>query len=624
MTHQLHLHILVCRDGRSGFFKDMTATEYAAVTTAVVAAVAGIAGAYMLNIKTMKKVDKVPSVLTADNVGPKICQRISTSIDKILGDSLIKMVRQLQFWYDEGLGEEDMLALTERLVETATICHSDFKVPKVRFGKTELQMPIVTCGGMRVQKTWVPDNLPISSSKSSVLNHPSQGNLLQLLRLCFKMGINHFETARFYGTSEMQFSDALWTLMENGEIKREDFILQTKIPVTESRAKWEELFEQSWNHFGERFGYVDLMAFWCISSKTQVKQVLSDLPDMPMAAALDCQKAGKIKHIGFSTHGSADNILTLINSEKFSYVNLHYHYFGSYHAEGTIDGIGGQGNQNAVKRALELDMGVFNISPIDKGGSLYVPSKTVVRLLGPRINPIAFANLTSWETNKFHTVSVGFARFSDLEESLDAARTYACGNFQGNLKAVENRLAVHMQEKLGSDWAAKGLLNIPSCEAVATDGTAIGHVLWCYNLVKSFGMYDFAKARYSKLEEQAWKKAKSYEENMKKVPTANMGRCFDPTVDYSKALEKHWNPEAATANMAQVHGWLSSKGNVDRKAMECEPAYDLRVWECYPGDNPSVSSVLLSHFSGGLLGNTKGPTKPVDHYSAVLRGAISK
>lgn len=33
---------------------------------------------------------------------------------------------------------------------------SQFQCPKVRFGRTELYMPILTCGGMRQQQTWAP------------------------------------------------------------------------------------------------------------------------------------------------------------------------------------------------------------------------------------------------------------------------------------------------------------------------------------------------------------------------------------------------------------------------------------------------------------------------------------
>ena len=99
--------------------------------------------------------------------------------------------------------------------------------------------------------------------------------------------------------------------------------------------------------------------------------LLSESPDGIYQYALDLQKEGKIKHIGFSTHGDAEVIMRLIESNKFSYVNIHKHYFGDYHAAGTPDTRQGQGNGKAVQRALELDMGVFQISPFDKGGKLF-------------------------------------------------------------------------------------------------------------------------------------------------------------------------------------------------------------------------------------------------------------
>jgi predicted aldo/keto reductase-like oxidoreductase len=102
-----------------------------------------------------------------------------------------------------------------------------------------------------------------------------------------------------------------------------------------------------------------------------VDNILDESPEGIYQFALELQKEGKIKHIGFSTHGSAETIMRMIDSEKFSYVNIHKHYFGDYHAAGTPDTKGGEGNRYAVKRALELDMGVFQISPFDKGGKLF-------------------------------------------------------------------------------------------------------------------------------------------------------------------------------------------------------------------------------------------------------------
>ena len=104
--------------------------------------------------------------------------------------------------------------------------------------------------------------------------------------------------------------------------------------------------------------------------------------------------------------GDASIIYKLVDSGRFDYINVHKHFFGDYHAAGTPDGLGkgswkaclelaahelneriypskihppaaresgGQGNAAAVERALELDMGVFCISPFDKGKFLNRP-----------------------------------------------------------------------------------------------------------------------------------------------------------------------------------------------------------------------------------------------------------
>jgi predicted aldo/keto reductase-like oxidoreductase len=73
------------------------------------------------------------------------------------------------------------------------------------------------------------------------------------------------------------------------------------------------------------------------------------------------------------------------------------------------------------------------------------------------------------------------------------------------------------EKELGKEWYEKGLINLPTCEDEGTQGTAIGHVLWLYNLMKAFGMYDFCKARYKSLSECPWKKDKPFEENLKKM-----------------------------------------------------------------------------------------------------------
>jgi hypothetical protein len=167
-----------------------------------------------------------PSVLLTSNViGPKIASILESHGDKIHDDSFLKIIRQLEFWHaEQSLPNDELLALTERLAKVAswrldledeTTESPKFNIPKVRFGRTEIQMPIITCGGARVQETWIPDHIPvIKPNKTKVIQSKSQRNLEDVVLSCLTIGLNHFETARFYGSSEVQFVNALVKLME--------------------------------------------------------------------------------------------------------------------------------------------------------------------------------------------------------------------------------------------------------------------------------------------------------------------------------------------------------------------------------------------------------------------------
>ena len=85
----------------------------------------------------------------------KIIELLNKNYANLTNDSLTKIVRHLNFWIDEkqNLLESDTLELTQKLIDVATWRIRDILCPKVRFGKTEIQMPIITCGSMRFQHT---------------------------------------------------------------------------------------------------------------------------------------------------------------------------------------------------------------------------------------------------------------------------------------------------------------------------------------------------------------------------------------------------------------------------------------------------------------------------------------
>ena len=75
-------------------------------------------------------------------------------------------------------------------------------------------MSVFTCGGMRAQQSW---------QRSARVGAASQANVDAVVARALAVGINHFETARGYGTSELQLGKAL------ARHPRSAYVLQTKL-----------------------------------------------------------------------------------------------------------------------------------------------------------------------------------------------------------------------------------------------------------------------------------------------------------------------------------------------------------------------------------------------------------
>src|SRR5262245_38418532 len=98
-----------------------------------------------------------------------------------------------------------------------------------RFGRTELTMPVFSCGGMRFQFKW-------QDVEQSQIPPDNQANLEAVIHRAFELGINHFETARGYGSSEMQLGRMLPAL------PREKIIIQTKVAPSPSAREFIQTF----------------------------------------------------------------------------------------------------------------------------------------------------------------------------------------------------------------------------------------------------------------------------------------------------------------------------------------------------------------------------------------------
>jgi uncharacterized protein len=334
-----------------------------------------------------------------------------------------------------------------------------------RFGRTGLAMPVISCGGMRYQYKW-------QDVKPSEVPPENQLNLEACIRRALELGINHIETARGYGSSEMQLGRILPTL------PRDKIIVQTKVSPKATAKEFLSTFETSMKYL--RLDHVDLLALHGINNRELLNYALQK--DGCVAAARKLQKAGRVRFLGFSTHATTDIILDTINSGEFDYVNLHWYFVNDL-------------NWPAVEAARAKDMGVFIISPNDKGGKLYEPPAKLVRLCAP-LTPMEFNDLYCLARPEVHTLSCGVSRPSDFDEHIRALDHY--DRIPEAIAPIERRLRDEMNRLLGEDWCARWVEGLPHYVDVPGQVNLVEILrLWTY--AKSLDLVGWGKMRYNLL-----------------------------------------------------------------------------------------------------------------------------
>ncbi len=334
-----------------------------------------------------------------------------------------------------------------------------------RFGRTELAMPVFSCGGMRYQHKWQdvpPHEIPPDN----------QANLEAVIYRALELGINHLETARGYGTSEMQLGELL------PKLPREKIIVQTKVAPMARVEDFLETFEQSMSYL--RLDHVDLLSLHGINNREHLDWSIRK--NGCLAAARQLQKEGRARHIGFSTHATTDIILDAVNSGGFDYVNLHWYFVNDL-------------NWPAVQAARAHDLGVFIISPNDKGGKLYAPPPKLVQLCAP-LSPMQFNDLYCLARPEVHTLSCGAARPGDFDEHLRALEFY--DRAAEVIAPMEKKLRAEMVRTLGADWCARWCEGLPNYVEVPGE-INLTEILRLWTYAKSLDLVDWGRMRYNLL-----------------------------------------------------------------------------------------------------------------------------
>ncbi len=336
-----------------------------------------------------------------------------------------------------------------------------------RFGRTELPLSVLSAGCMRSMQSW-------EDISADHFDKNQQHNLEAVLQEALQLGINHIETARGYGSSERQLGKIL------PKLQRDNFFLQTKIAPEDDPDTFTANALDSLARLGVDF--VDLLACHGINSYRELWQ--SCRPGGCLAAARRLQRQGKARWIGLSGHGSSDILLAAVQHEGdggFDYINLHWY---------TIF----QQNTVVLKAAQQRDMGIFIISPNDKGGMLYQPPALLEQLSAP-LAPMQFNDLFCLRQPEIHTISVGAAKPEDFHTHVEALAHITQPELVSSIfqRWQKTMFASTGQQLPDEHWQrfpaysqTPGYMNLP-------------YIFWLHHLATGWDMHLYAKNRYARL-----------------------------------------------------------------------------------------------------------------------------
>ncbi|MBS9387235.1 MAG: aldo/keto reductase [Dolichospermum sp. BR01] len=321
-----------------------------------------------------------------------------------------------------------------------------------RFGKTNLHLSVFSLGTMRY----------LTDSE----------NVQQTIEKALSLGINHLETARGYGDSEAYLGKAIKAGLS---VPRNQIYITTKIPPTPDADTMRRYIDESLNRLN--LDYLDCLGIHGLNTWQHLEWVQAK--NGCMQAVEEAINDGRVRHIGFSTHGSLDVILAAINTDFFEFVNLHYYYFFQHNAP-------------AIQLITEKDMGVFIISPADKGGKLYTPPQTLKELCYP-FTPLNLNYRFLLSDNRINTLSIGPAKPEELvisPELFDHPNELTKAEID-----IFEKLENQQNDVLLTDKCSQCYDCLPCPENIH-----IPEVLRLRNLALAYDMKDYGEYRYGMFE----------------------------------------------------------------------------------------------------------------------------
>ena len=207
--------------------------------------------------------------------------------------------------------------------------------------------------------------------------HPDPKTVRALIARAVELGVNYLDTAYLYPGNEAAVGAALEALGLRAQV-----FLATKLPHASVKRPedFDRLFNESLRRL--RTDHVDYYLIHNVTDPAQWERLRALGAEAWIARQ---KKAGRIRQIGFSYHGSAGSFPRVLDAYPWDFCQIQYNYTGEQYQAGTA----------GLKAAAAREMAVFVMEPL-LGGRLAdkLPARAA-RIFAAAADP-ALATPAAW------------------------------------------------------------------------------------------------------------------------------------------------------------------------------------------------------------------------------------
>jgi len=222
-------------------------------------------------------------------------------------------------------------------------------------------------------------------------------------------GVNFFDTAYIYPNSEKTLGEIL-----TKHDKRKDVYIATKLPLMmcKSADDFDKFFNEQLGRL--KTDYVDYyflhnvssFAQWDTFRKLGIEQWIEEK-----------KKAGQIRRIGFSYHGSCNDFLKILDSYPWEFCMIQYNYYDENY----------QAGKKGLLAAAQKGVPVIVMEPLLGGRLATGLPKQAVRIFAeadPNLTPADWALWWLWNQSGVTVVLSGMSSTLIVESNLRSAQNF--------------------------------------------------------------------------------------------------------------------------------------------------------------------------------------------------------